>query len=60
MKYEIAKKLLAVRRRVATEANFRNQLLAVRRALSVNRESATLFAMKYAIGEITFIVCGLE
>jgi len=54
MKYEIAKKLLAEHRGVATEPNFTDQLPAMRRQLSVNRKSMPLLAMKYAIGENIF------
>ena len=53
MRYDTAKQFLAVRR-----GTIRRELYGDRQAegqqLSVNRESATLFAMKYAIGEILF------
>jgi hypothetical protein len=55
MKYEIAKKLLALRNGFGTEQNFTDQLPAVRRQLSVNRKFTRLLAMKYAIGKITFL-----
>ncbi len=55
MRYEIAKKLLAVHRGVPSEPNFTVKLQAEGRQLSLNRESATEFAMKYAIGEILFL-----
>ena len=55
MMYEIAKKLLAERRGVATEPNFTNQLPAMRRQLGENRKSMPLLGMKYAIGEIIFL-----
>jgi hypothetical protein len=59
MRYEIAKKFLAVHRGVPSEPNFTVKLQAEGRQLSVNRESATLFAMKYAISEILFLKVGL-
>src|SRR6266481_8399620 len=40
---------------VATGLNFTDKLQAARRQLSVNRKSTPLLAMKYAIGEITFL-----
>jgi hypothetical protein len=55
MKHEIAKKLLAGHRGVATEPNFTDQLPAMRRQLGVNRKSMPLLAMKYAIGETIFL-----
>ncbi len=55
MRYEIAKKFLAVHRGEPSEPNFTVKLHAEERQLSVNRESATEFAMKYAIGEILFL-----
>ena len=55
MKYEIAKKFLAVRGGVRSDPNFTVKLQAEGRQLSMNRESSTLFAMKYTIGEIFFL-----
>jgi hypothetical protein len=55
MKYEIAKKFLAVRRAVPSEPNFAVKPQSERQRLSVDRESTALFAMKYAIGEIFFL-----
>ncbi len=55
MKYEIAKKLLALRNGLGTEQNFTDQLPAVRRQLSMSRKFTRLLAMKYAIGKITFL-----
>lgn len=52
MRYEIAKKLLAVHRGAPSEPNFTVKLQAEGRQSSVNRESATEFVMEYAIGEI--------
>jgi hypothetical protein len=40
---------------VPSDPNFTVKLQADGQQLSVNRESATLFAMKYAIGEILFL-----
>jgi hypothetical protein len=54
MKCAIAKKLRADPRGVATEPHFTNQLLGIRRQLSVNRKSTPLLAMKYAISENIF------
>jgi hypothetical protein len=59
MRYEIAKKFLAVHRGVPSELNFTVKLQAEGRQLSVNRESARVFAMKYAISEILFLKVGL-
>lgn len=55
LKYEIAKNFLAVHRGVASGPKFTVKLQAEGRQLSVNLESATEFAMKYAIGEILFL-----
>jgi hypothetical protein len=55
MKYEIAKKFLAVRKELGTEPHFTGQRPAERRQLSVNRKSIPLLAMKYAIGGIFFL-----
>jgi hypothetical protein len=55
MKYENAKKFLAVRRRVSSEPTFTDKFQAGRRQLSVNRKSSQLLAMKYAIGGIFFL-----
>jgi len=52
MKCEIANKFLAVRNGVRSERNFAVKLQVEGRQLGVDPESATLFAMKYAIGEI--------
>ena len=51
MRYDIAKKFLAVHRGVPSEPNFTVKLQAEGRQLGLNRE----FAMKYAIGEILFL-----
>ena len=55
MRYGIAKKFLAVHRGVPSEPSFTDKFQAGGLKLSVNRESATLFAMKYAIGKILFL-----
>jgi hypothetical protein len=55
MRYQIAKKFLAVPGEVASEPDLTVKLQAEGRQLSMNRESATEFAMKYAISEILFL-----
>src|SRR5216684_1518720 len=61
MKFEIAKKFLAGGAGGPSEQNSTVKLQAEGRQLRVDRESATLFAMKYAIGEILFlgVRCGM-
>ncbi len=61
MKFEIAKKFLAGGAGGPSEQNSTVRLQAEGRQLRVDRESATLFAMKYAIGEILFlgVRCGM-
>ena len=61
MKFEIAKKFLAEAAGGLSEQNSTVKLQAEGRQLRVDRESATLFAMKYAIGEILFlgVRCGM-
>ena len=55
MTYEIAKQLFAVRRELGTPPILTGQRQAARPQLSVNRKSKPPLAMKYAIGEITFL-----
>src|SRR5258708_39363072 len=61
MKFEIAKKFLAGAAGGISEQNSTVKVQAEGRQLRVDRESATLFAMKYAIGEILFlgVRCGM-
>ncbi len=55
MKYEIAKKFLAVRRRVPSEPTFRSSFRQVDgRSVSI-ASPMSLLAMKYAIGGIFFL-----